>query len=96
MKKTRRDFLKQTGLAAAAVAATGAFTPTKSYGGLLATRPVEMPPDDTVRALMMTAINNRDYPLVQGCVLTFALSYVLVNAITDLVYSAADPRIRLG
>jgi ABC-type dipeptide/oligopeptide/nickel transport system permease component len=33
---------------------------------------------------------------VQGCVLTFALSYVLVNAITDLVYSAADPRIRLG
>ncbi|MEA2678431.1 MAG: peptide/nickel transport system permease protein [Candidatus Binataceae bacterium] len=46
--------------------------------------------------LMMTAINNRDYPLVQGCVLTFALSYVLVNAITDLVYSAADPRIRLG
>src|SRR5258708_12908726 len=57
MKKTRRDFLKQTGLAAAAVAATGAFSPTKSYGGLLATRPVEMPPDDTVRALMMTAIN---------------------------------------
>jgi peptide/nickel transport system permease protein len=46
--------------------------------------------------LMMTAINNRDYPLVQGCVLTFALSYVLVNAITDLVYSAVDPRIRLG
>jgi len=57
MKKTRRDFLKQTGLAAAAVAATGAFSPTKSYGGLLATRAAEMPPDDTVRALMMTAIN---------------------------------------
>jgi peptide/nickel transport system permease protein len=46
--------------------------------------------------LLMTAINNRDYPLVEGCVLTFALSYVLVNAITDLVYSAVDPRIRLG
>src|SRR5712672_1823575 len=57
MKKTRRDFLKQTGLAAAAVAATGAFSPTKSYGGLVATSPIEMPPDDTVRALMMTAIN---------------------------------------
>jgi TldD protein len=57
MKKTRRDFIKQTGLAAAAVAATGAFSPTKSFGGLLATSPVEMPPDDTVRALMMTAIN---------------------------------------
>ena len=44
--------------------------------------------------LLMTAINNRDYPLVEGCVLTFALSYVVVNMITDLVYSAVDPRIR--
>ena len=32
----------------------------------------------------MSAINNRDYPLVEGCVLTFALSYVVVNMITDL------------
>ena len=46
--------------------------------------------------LLMTAINNRDYPLVQGCVLTFALSYVVVNLITDLFYRAVDPRIRLG
>jgi peptide/nickel transport system permease protein len=46
--------------------------------------------------LLMTAINNRDYPLVQGCVLTFALSYVVVNLVTDLLYSAVDPRIRIG
>ena len=46
--------------------------------------------------LLMSAINNRDYPLVEGCVLTFALSYVVVNMITDFVYSAIDPRIRLG
>jgi peptide/nickel transport system permease protein len=46
--------------------------------------------------LLMSAINNRDYPLVQGCVLTFALSYVVVNMITDFVYSAVDPRIRLN
>jgi peptide/nickel transport system permease protein len=46
--------------------------------------------------LLMTAINNRDYPLVEGCVLTFALSYVVVNMITDLFYSAIDPRIRLS
>ncbi len=46
--------------------------------------------------LLMTAINNRDYPLVEGCVLTFALSYVVLNMITDLVYSAVDPRIRLS
>ena len=57
MKKTRRDFIKQTGMAAAAIAATGALTPARSFGGLLRSNEVEMPPDDTVRALMMTAIN---------------------------------------
>jgi peptide/nickel transport system permease protein len=45
--------------------------------------------------LLITAINNRDYPLVEGCVLTFALSYVIVNLVTDFLYRAADPRIRL-
>jgi TldD protein len=57
MKKTRRDFIKQTGMAAAAIAATGALSPAKSFGGLLRSKEVEMPADDTVRALMMTAIN---------------------------------------
>jgi peptide/nickel transport system permease protein len=46
--------------------------------------------------LMITAINSRDYPLVEGGVLVFALSYVIVNMLTDLVYSVVDPRIRLG
>jgi peptide/nickel transport system permease protein len=44
--------------------------------------------------LLIGAIGNRDYPLVEGCVLTFALSYVVVNMVTDLVYGAVDPRIR--
>jgi peptide/nickel transport system permease protein len=44
--------------------------------------------------LMISAIGNRDYPLVEGCVLVFALSYVVVNMVTDVVYSAVDPRIR--
>ena len=44
--------------------------------------------------LLITAISARDYPLVEGCVLTFALSYVVVNMVTDLVYGLADPRIR--
>src|SRR6476619_7668445 len=57
MKKTRRDFIKQTGMAAAAIAATGALTPARSFGGLLRSNEVEMPLDETVRALMMTAIN---------------------------------------
>src|SRR5690348_12691850 len=46
--------------------------------------------------LMITAINSRDYPLVEGCVLVFALTYVIVNMLTDLIYSVVDPRIRLG
>ena len=37
----------------------------------------------------------RDYPLVQGGVLAIALTYVLVNLLTDLTYAALDPRIRL-
>lgn len=45
--------------------------------------------------LMISAIGNRDYPLVEGCVLAFAFSYVAVNMIADVVYSVADPRIRL-
>jgi TldD protein len=58
MKKTRRDFIKQSGMAAAAIAATGALSPAESFAGLLSpSRPVEMPQDDKVRALMMTAIN---------------------------------------
>lgn len=46
--------------------------------------------------LMIAAINSRDYPLVQGCVLVFALTYVVVNLLTDLLYSVIDPRVRLG
>ncbi|NIO16716.1 MAG: ABC transporter permease subunit [Deltaproteobacteria bacterium] len=44
--------------------------------------------------LTIHAINSRDYPLVQGCVLFIALFYVLVNLVTDLVYGLFDPRIR--
>ena len=44
--------------------------------------------------LTIEAINKRDYPLVQGCVLTISLSYVLVNLLVDLVYSLVDPRIK--
>lgn len=44
--------------------------------------------------LTIQAIQTRDYPLVQGCVLILALSYVLINFLTDLVYGFIDPRIR--
>ena len=45
-------------------------------------------------SLLVEAIQGRDYPVVQGCVLLVSLSYVLVNTGTDLVYAWVDPRIR--
>lgn len=45
--------------------------------------------------LTVQAISSRDYPLLQGCILIIALSYVLVNLLTDLLYSFIDPRVRL-
>ena len=46
--------------------------------------------------LTVEAIQSRDYPLVQGCVLLIATIYVLVNLLTDVVYGLIDPRIRLA
>ena len=45
--------------------------------------------------LAVQAISARDYPLLQGCILVIALSYVIVNLVTDLVYAVVDPRLRL-
>jgi peptide/nickel transport system permease protein len=44
--------------------------------------------------LTVQAIANRDYYLVQGCILTIGLTYVAVNFLTDFVYSIVNPRIR--
>ena len=44
--------------------------------------------------LLITAINSRDYPVVQGCILWIAVIYVGVNLATDLIYGWLDPRIR--
>jgi peptide/nickel transport system permease protein len=45
---------------------------------------------------VVNAVNMRDYPVVQGCVLFFALMFVIVNLITDIVYVYIDPRIHYG
>ncbi len=47
-----------------------------------------------VGRLTISAISNRDYYLVQGCILAIGLTYVAVNFLTDLLYSAVNPRIR--
>lgn len=46
--------------------------------------------------LTLQAIQNRDYPLVQGCVLVVALCYVVVNFLVDIAYAWLDPRIQLS
>ncbi len=45
--------------------------------------------------LIVQAIQARDYPLVQGGILAIALSYLLINLVTDLTYAVLDARIRL-
>jgi peptide/nickel transport system permease protein len=46
--------------------------------------------------LTIEAIQSRDYPVVQACVLLISVGYVLVNLMTDIAYAWVDPRIRLG
>lgn len=46
--------------------------------------------------LLINAILNKDFPLVQGIVLFVAIAYVFINLLVDLVYAAVDPRIRYG
>ena len=44
--------------------------------------------------LTLSAISNRDYALVQGCILAIGLTYVAVNLLTDIAYTVANPRLR--
>ena len=48
-----------------------------------------------VGSLLVEAIQRRDFPVVQGCVLLISTTYVLVNAGTDLAYAWLDPRVRV-
>jgi peptide/nickel transport system permease protein/oligopeptide transport system permease protein len=46
--------------------------------------------------LIVDSILARDYPMIQGVILVFALLYILVNLAVDLLYAVVDPRIRYG
>jgi ABC-type dipeptide/oligopeptide/nickel transport system permease component len=48
-----------------------------------------------IGTLLLEAISQRDYRVVQGCTLVIAISYVAVNLLVDLAYGLADPRIRV-
>jgi ABC-type dipeptide/oligopeptide/nickel transport system permease component len=49
-----------------------------------------------VGLLLIESIERRDYPVVQGCILIIALSYAMVNLLTDVTYQKLDPRVQLG
>ena len=44
--------------------------------------------------LLVQSISARDYPAVQGCILTIAVTYVSMNLMVDVLYGVLDPRIR--
>ena len=47
-----------------------------------------------IGSLVLTAISNRDYPIIQGYVLWMAVIFIIINLIADLLYKIVDPRIR--
>jgi len=49
---------------------------------------------DGIGRLLVESIEKRDYPVTQACVLAIALSYVVINLLTDVVYRIVDPRMR--
>lgn len=47
-----------------------------------------------IGTLLLQALQGRDYPLAQGCVLVISLGYLAANLLADLLYRVADPRVR--
>ena len=63
-------------------------------GGVVVTEEVFTLPG--VGRLVLWAVFQRDYPLVQGTILFISALFMLSNLVVDLVYGAVDPRIRHG
>ena len=61
-------------------------------GGVVVTETVYAIPG--LGQLTVDAVLNRDFPVLQGVVMFFAVAYVLVNLLVDLSYLVLDPRIR--
>lgn len=64
---------------------------TNFIGGAVVTEAVFTFPG--LARLLITAISQRDYPLIQGCIVVILVLYVLVSLIVDILYAYADPRI---
>lgn len=63
-----------------------------SLGGAVMTETVFAWPG--IGRLLISAINNYDYPIVQSAIIVIASAFVLVNVVVDLVYALIDPRVR--
>ncbi len=51
---------------------------------------------DGIGRLLVESIEKRDYPVTQACVLAVALSYVVINLLTDVMYRMVDPRVKFA
>ena len=49
-----------------------------------------------IGSLMLLAVKLRDFPLVQACVLIFAMIFIILNLIADIIYVSIDPRVRFS
>ncbi|EWG09981.1 ABC transporter permease [Cytobacillus firmus] len=63
-------------------------------GGAIVTETVFAWPG--IGRLVITAISQRDFPVVQGCVLMIALIFALINLIVDILYAIINPKIQQG
>lgn len=49
-----------------------------------------------VGQLMVSAVSQRDYPMIQGTIFLFAIAVILINLVTDILYAVIDPRVRIN
>ena len=47
-----------------------------------------------IGALFIDAVNAKDLPMIEGCVLLITFGYAIVNVIVDIIYACIDPRVR--
>jgi peptide/nickel transport system permease protein len=73
------------------ITATGILLSTAIGGSVIIEQVFALP---GIGRMVVQAIMARDYPLVQGTMLIFGFSFVLINLIVDILYSLADPRVR--
>lgn len=71
-----------------------AFQFSYAFGGVVVLEAVFYYPG--IGQLTLTAIQNRDIPLLQGCIIVIALIFMISNLVADILYAYVDPRIRYG